>query len=417
MAEDVTEGLTTGATTEEMLEVGDRTGNTSYKPARMIIERGEGVYLYDREGRRYLDFMAGIAVNCLGHCPEKLVDALQRQASRLLQVSNVFYSDVQVRLQEKLSALSFADRMFLCNSGAEANEAAIKLARRYQRVVRGQTQRSQIITFKKSFHGRTLGAISATGQPKYHKGFEPLLPGFEYAEFGDLSSVEALMGDHTVAVMVEPIQGEGGVRPSPEGFLQGLRELCDAHGALLIFDEVQCGVGRTGHLFAYEHYGVTPDIMSLAKGLGGGVPIGAMLATAEVFQGFVRGSHATTYGGNPLMCAAAEVVLDEVSKPSLLSNVREMGALLQEGLKSLDGALSFKDVRGVGLMVGAELGPLAGEVVAAARARGLVINTAGGETLRFVPPLTIEAEHVEEALEILRGALSDVAARRAEGES
>ncbi len=400
-------------TTEALLEVGDRTGNTSYAPARMVIERGEGMYLFDRDGNRYLDFMAGIAVNCLGHCHPRLVEAIESQARRVMQISNVFYSDVQIRLQEQLSALSFADRMFLCSSGAEANEAAMKLARRYQRVIKADEGRTEIITFKKSFHGRTLAAITATGQPKYHKGFEPLVPGFRYATYGDLASVEALIGPQTVAVMVEPIQGEGGVKPSPEGFLQGLRQLCDAHGALLIFDEVQCGVGRTGSLFAYEHFGVVPDIMSLAKGLGGGVPIGAMLSTAEVFQGFVRGSHASTFGGNPVMCAAASVVLEEVSKPELLANVTDVGQYLQDGLRKLgEGSpVAFKEVRGVGLMVGVEVGPeFAGEVVKAARKRGLIINTAGGHTLRFVPPLVVTRQHVDDALEILGAALAEVGA-------
>lgn len=408
MMDEQIEGIGPEATTDELLAVGDRTGNPSYLPARLIIERGEGVYLFDREGKRYLDFMAGIAVCCLGHCHPKVVEAITRQAGRVMQISNVFFSDVQVRLQARLAAASFADRMFLCNSGAEANEAAIKLARRYQRVVRGQEQRTRIITFDHSFHGRTLAAITATGQPKYHKGFEPLVPGFEYATFGDLGSVEALMGSDVVAVMVEPIQGEGGVRPAPAGFLEGLRRLCDQHGALLIFDEVQTGVGRTGHMFAYEHFGVVPDILTLAKGLGGGVPIGATLATAEVFQGFERGSHASTFGGNPVMCAAAEVVLEEVGRPELLAKVQANGQRLIEGLRNLDGAIPFKDVRGVGLMVGAEVGAQAGAVATAARDLGLIINTAGGDTLRFVPPLVVEPEHIDQALEILREAMARV---------
>jgi acetylornithine/N-succinyldiaminopimelate aminotransferase len=394
--------------TTELLAAGDRTGNPSYAPARMVIERADGMYVYDRDGKAYLDFLAGIAVNCLGNCAPAIVEAVQRQAATLLQISNMFYSDVQIRLQESLTGGCFADRVFLCNSGAEANEAAIKLARRYQRVVRGEP-RTEIITFEKSFHGRTLAAITATGQPKYHKGFEPLVPGFRYARFGDIASVEALASADTVAVMVEPIQGEGGVRPAPDGFLSDLRDLCDRTGALLVFDEVQTGVGRSGNLYAYQHFGVTPDIMTLAKGLGGGVPIGATLATAKVFEGFTRGSHASTFGGNPLACAAAEVVLREVAKPEFLEQVRSVGAYLQGALRTLDGAVPIHAVRGVGLMVGAEVGAeKAGAVAAAARDHGLLINTAGGDTLRFVPPLIAGRADVDLAMERLRAAMKQV---------
>lgn len=396
--------------TEEMLKVGDATGHTGYAPARMVVTRGEGVHLYDHEGRQYLDFMAGIAVNCLGHCHPRITAALQAQAGQLLQISNLFYSDVQIRLQKRLIDSCFADRLFLCNSGAEANEAAIKLARRYQRVVKGE-DRTEIITFNKSFHGRTLAAITATGQPKYHKGFEPLVPGFVYADYNDLASVESRIGSQTVAVMVEAIQGEGGVRPATPEFLQGLRALCDKHGALLIIDEVQTGVGRTGYNYAHQMYGVTPDIMSLAKGLGGGVPIGAMVASETVFAGFVRGSHASTFGGNPLMCAAAEVVLEEIDNDEMRNHVREVGAYLKESLENLQGEIKIKEVRGAGLMVGAEVGEIAGEVVLAARKKGLIINTAGGIVLRFVPPLIITREDVDAAMAILKEAMADVASR------
>ncbi len=395
---------------EAQLEVGDRTGNPGYAPARLVMERGQGMYLFDTEGRQYLDFLAGIAVNCLGHCHPKVVEAIQGQAARLMQVSNTFFSDVQIRVQEKLTRVSFGDRVYLCNSGAEANEAAIKLARRRQRVVLGQTGRSTIITFKGSFHGRTLAAITATGQPKYHEGFEPLMPGFVYASFNDLGSVEALIGEDTVAVMVEPIQGEGGMVPAAPGFLEGLRALCDAHGALLIFDEVQTGMGRTGRMFAYEGYGVVPDIMTVAKGLGGGVPIGAMVSTEEVFKGFVRGSHASTFGGNPVMCAAAEVVLDELARPGFLERVVEVGGYLKERLEGLESAIPIKEVRGVGLMVGAEVGGQAGRIVERARELGLILNTAGGEVLRFVPPLIVERGDVDRAMELLVAAMGDVAA-------
>jgi predicted acetylornithine/succinylornithine family transaminase len=397
-------------TTQAMLAMAEKTGSPGYGPAPMVLERGEGMYLFDTEGRRYLDFLAGIAVNCLGQCHPKVVEAVQRQAGRLLQVSNMFWSDAQIRLQGSLLSRCFGERVFLCNSGAEANEAAIKLARRYQRVVKGDKARTEIITFKDSFHGRTLAAVTATGQPKYHEGFEPLPPGFVYAAYNDLASVEALIGPQTVAVMVEPIQGEGGVKPSAPGFLGGLKALCAKHGALLVMDEVQTGVGRTGSLFAYQGYGVEPDIMTLAKGLGGGLPIGAMVAKEEVFRGFVKGSHASTFGGNPVACAAACAVLEEVDQPAFLEQVREVGEFLQASLRALDGAVPIQEVRGVGLMVGAEVGAeVALKVVAAARARGLILNTAGSGTLRFVPPLIATRAHVEEAMGLLRLAMEDVA--------
>lgn len=402
----------TGHSTQEWLEIADKTGHTSYAPARLVLTRGEGMHLYDTEGRAYLDFMAGIAVTCLGHSHPRLVQAVQEQAGRLMQISNVFVSDAQLRLQEALLSACFADRVFLCNSGAEANEAALKLARRYQRVHLGQTGRTETISFKNSFHGRTLATVTATGQPKYHKGFEPLPPGFVYAEYNDLASVEALIGPQTTAVLVEPVQGEGGILPAAPGFLEGLRRLCDEHGALLIFDEVQAGVGRLGTLFAYEHFGVQPDIVTMAKGLGGGVPIGAMVSTEEIFQGFTRGSHATTFGGNPLVCAAAAVVLEEVSQPAFLAQVRRVGAYLQERLRQEDWPLEAGQVRGVGLMVGMELGEKAGAVASAALEEGLILNTAGGTVLRFVPPLVAQEAHVDEAIEKLRAAMAKVACQQ-----
>ncbi len=393
-------------TTQELLEVGERTNSPTYAPAKFILDRGEGVYLYDREGNEYLDFVAGIAVNVLGYKHPRIVEVLKRQAERLHHVSNMFFTAEQISLMEALTERSFADRVFLCNSGAEANEASIKLARRYQRVVAEQEQRHEIITMRKSFHGRTYAALTATGQPKYHKGFEPMIPGFKYAEYNDLDSVAELMGDHTAAVMLEPVQGEGGVRPADPDFLKGLRQLCDDHGVLLLFDEVQAGIGRTGSLFAYQGYGVTPDVIALAKGLGGGVPIGATMATEEVYQGFTRGSHATTFGGNPLVSAVARVVLDTIEEDKLCERAQEMGARLMAGLEELRADFDvITDVRGRGLMIGAEVGEAAGDIVAHARREGLLINSAGGHTLRFVPPLIIEEEHVDSALERLHRAM------------
>jgi predicted acetylornithine/succinylornithine family transaminase len=393
-------------TTEELLEAGDRRNSPSYGPARMILDHGEGVRLFDRDGNEYLDFVAGIAVNCLGYNHPRLTEAIREQAGRLLHVSNMFYTAEQVDLMDALCERSFADRVFFCNSGAEANEAAMKLARRYQKVVAGKPSKSGIVTMKQSFHGRTMGAITATGQPKYHKGFEPMLPGFDYAEFNNLESVAEKVNEGTAAVVVEPVQGEGGIRPSEPGFLEGLREICDEHGALLIFDEVQTGVGRTGSLFAYQGYGVAPDIICLAKALGGGTPIGAMMSTEHVFEGWTKGSHASTFGGNPLVCKAAKTVLEVIEDEELLANATERGDQLQQGLRALAERFDvISDVRGRGLMVGAECGDAASDIYLECRNQGLLINTAGGDTLRFVPPLTVTSEDVDEALSRLERAL------------
>ena len=396
---------------DALIAAGRATMSPSYNPQPLVLDRGEGVRVYDMDGSAYLDFLSGIAVNTLGHSHPALVAALQEQAARLVHVSNAYWTEPQILLQEALTTRSFADRVFFCNSGAEANEAAIKLARRYQRKVLG-TPRFEIITFEKSFHGRTYAAISATAQPKYHDGFEPMVPGFVYAPFGDLEALEARIGAHTAAIMVEPVQGEGGVRPAPEGFLEGVRALCDAHGLVLIFDEVQCGVGRTGHWFGYQDAGVVPDIMSLAKGVGGGVPLGAMVATEEVFQGFVRGSHATTYGGNPFATRAGLVVLETIEREGLLENARARGEQLRAlASEWVDRFAEVEDVRGRGLMNGVALScdaAKAGEVVAAARERGLLLNTAGGTVLRLVPPLVVTESDVAEACEKLGGALASV---------
>jgi predicted acetylornithine/succinylornithine family transaminase len=392
--------------TEELLAIGDRHNSTSYRPAPIVFDHGEGVHLYDRDGEEYLDFVAGIAVNCLGYNHPDLVAALQDQAGRLLHVSNMYYTAEQIELMHRLTSNSFADRIFICNSGAEANEAAMKLARRYQKVVAERPEKTEIVTMKKSFHGRTMGAITATGQPKYHKGFEPMLPGFQYAEFNDLDAARELIGEHTAAVLVEPIQGEGGVRPAEQSFLEGLREACNEAGALLIFDEVQTGIGRTGTLFAYEGYGVQPDIISLAKALGGGTPIGAMMSTDKIFEGWEPGSHATTYGGNPLVCRAAATVLEVIERDGLCENARERGRELRDGLREIadDYPDVVHDVRGRGLMVGMECGEHAGDIRSHCTEQKLLINTAGGHTLRFVPPLVISEDDVQDAIGRVRAA-------------
>lgn len=398
--------------TEELVDVGRQTMSTSYNPQPIVIERGEGVRVVDRNGRSYLDFLAGIAVCGLGHGHPTLMQRLREQLDRgVLHVSNGVFTEPQILLQEKLTQLSFADRVFFSNSGAEANEAAIKLARRYQSEVKGK-DRFEIITFEGSFHGRTYGALSATAQPKYHEGFGPMVPGFRYAKFNDLGSVEALVGPHTAAVMLEFVQGEGGVRAGTKEFIQGVRALCDREGLLLIADEVQTGVGRTGTWFAYEHYGISPDIMSLAKGLGGGVPIGAMLATDEVFGGFERGSHATTFGGNPLASSAGLAVLTIMESEGVLAHAQEMGVYLGVQMQRLaDSIDGIEEVRGKGLLRGFRLNDAklaAADVVARCREKGLLCNVAGGNVLRLVPPLVISNADVDEALAIIAEALREL---------
>lgn len=400
-------------TTEQLVQVGRNTMSTSYDPQPILMERGEGVRVTDRDGRQYLDFLSGIAVCGLGHRHPALVEALTAQIERgLLHVSNGFFTEPQVLLQERLTSISFADRVFFSNSGAEANEAAIKLARRYQRVVKG-SQRFEIITFDGSFHGRTYGALTATAQPKYHAGFEPMVPGFVYAKYNDLGSVEALVGPHTAAIMLELVQGEGGVRPADQAFVTGLRALCDREGIVLIVDEVQTGVARTGKWFAYEHYGITPDIMTLAKGLGGGVPVGAMLATAEVYQGFEKGSHATTFGGNPLVTTAGLAILDTIENENLLERVAKVSDYLTsrlDGLKSVSSAVL--GVRGLGLLLGIALDEKkvsAANVVSACRQRGLLTNIAGNNVLRLVPPFIISESDIDEAVEIVASVLKELA--------
>lgn len=397
------------STTAALVAAGQQTISKNYAPKPVVMARGEGMWVEDVDGNRYLDFLAGIAVDTLGHAHPALVAALQDQVGKLLHVSNAYFTEPQVRLQQHLVDRCFADRVYFCNSGAEANEAAIKLARRYQRVVAG-TPRFEVITFDRSFHGRTYGAISATAQPKYHAGFEPMVPGFVTATYGDLESVRAVMGAHTAAVLIEPVQGEGGIRAAEATFLQALRALCDAEGVLLIFDEVQCGVGRTGDWFGHQFAGVEPDIMALAKGIGGGVPLGAMVSTERVAAGFERGSHATTYGGNPLATRAGVVVFETILADGLLDRVSDVGAYFRAEAQGLAGRFSqVQEVRGRGQMNGVVLdvdAAKAGEVVGAAFERGLLINTAGGNVLRFVPPLICDRGDVDEALSRLEDAMA-----------
>jgi acetylornithine/N-succinyldiaminopimelate aminotransferase len=380
----------------------------NYKPQPVIFVTGEGPFLYDRDQNRYLDFAGGIAVSCLGHNHPVLAQAIAEQAKRVLHVSNLYFNQAQIDLADRLIDRSTADRIFFCNSGAEANEAALKLARRYMRTVRGEN-RWKFVTAKYSFHGRTWAAISATGQPNYHDGFGPLVEGFTYVPFGDLDALEAAIDDETCAVLMEPVQGEGGVLVPPEGYLRGLREVCDRKGVLLMFDEVQTGVGRTGKLWAHEHEAVRPDVFTIAKGLAGGVPIGAMLCTEEVSKGFVPGAHASTFGGNPLACRAALAVLDVVEKEGLIAHVERVGAHLRSEVDALSARVpGLTGARGRGLLAGVGVDPSVidrAAIIDRCRKLGLLITQAGPDALRFTPPYIVSRSHVDDAVATLERAL------------
>ena len=367
--------------------------------------RGEGVYLIGERGERYLDFASGIAVNALGHGHPKLVQAIAEQAATLMHVSNLYGSPQGERFAQRLVDASFADTVFFTNSGAEAVECAIKTARRYH-FANGQPERNTLITFNNAFHGRTMGAISATNQPKMRDGFEPLLPGFRYAPFNDLDAALALVDDSTAGFLVETIQGEGGVSAGSPEFITGLRRAADERGLLLVLDEVQCGYGRTGKMWAYEHHGITPDIMAVAKGIGGGFPLGACLATAEAAKGMVFGTHGSTYGGNPLAMAAGEAVLDVMQEPGFLENVAAMGERLRAALEQMipNHDHLFDSVRGTGLMLGVKLKAPADARAFVAHLRdnhGLLTVSAGENVVRVLPPLVIEQRHVDEFVQKL----------------
>ncbi|GGO93472.1 aspartate aminotransferase family protein [Stakelama pacifica] len=365
--------------------------------------RGEGCYLIGERGERYLDFAAGIAVNCLGHGHPHLTKKIQEQTATLMHVSNMYGSPQGEHLAQRLVDNTFADTVFFTNSGAEAVECAIKTARRYH-FANGNAQRHTLITFGSAFHGRTIGAISATNQPKMREGFEPLAPGFKYADFNDLEGALALIDDNTAGFLVEPIQGEGGIRPADEAFLKGLRKACDEHGLLLVLDEVQAGYGRTGKFFAHELYGITPDIMAAAKGIGGGFPLGACLATEEAAKGMVFGTHGSTYGGNPLAMAAGEAVLDVMLEDGFFEHVETMGNRLRSALEQMipNHDDLFELVRGHGLMLGIKMKHPSRDFVAHLRDNhGLLTVAAGDNTVRLLPPLIIEQSHIDEAVEKL----------------
>ncbi|PWV61044.1 aspartate aminotransferase family protein [Plasticicumulans acidivorans] len=394
------------AASAALIEAGRRYYVPNYAQREMILDHGEGSRLWDIDGNEYIDLGAGIAVSCLGHQDPELVAALNAQAHKLWHTSNVYFTEPAIRLAEELvNASGFAARAFFCNSGAEANEAMIKLARRYATQHLAPEQR-EILTFQGSFHGRTLATVTATAQPKYQEGFEPLPGGFKYGPFNDVAGACAMIDERTCAVLVEPVQGEGGIMPADPGFLAALREACDRVGALLLFDEVQTGVGRTGRLFAHQWDGVLPDAMSMAKALGGGMPIGAMLCAPKTAGVLTVGSHGSTYGGNPLACAVARVILRRINRPQMLEAIERQGARLRAGLEALNARHGvFAEVRGRGLMIGAELcgawAGRAGELTEQARLDGLLVLQAGPNVLRFVPPLNISDAELDEGLKRL----------------
>ena len=395
--------------TAALLDLGHRYYLPVYRPRELVLERGQGARLWDSEGREYVDLAAGIAVCGLGHNDPDLHAALVEQAGKLWHTSNVFFSEPPLRLAEELvQASRFAERVFLCNSGAEANEAAIKLVRKWAASQGRPPQQRVIVTFRGSFHGRTLAAVTATAQPKYQEGYEPLPGGFRYVDFNDITQLEtATAAGDVAAVMLEPVQGEGGVMPAASGFLRQVRELCDHHGALLVLDEIQAGMGRTGTLFAHWQDEVVPDIVTLAKALGGGFPIGAMLAGPRVAQAMQFGAHGTTFGGNPLAAAVARVALRKIASPQVSANVSRQSHALREGLLAIGAEFDlFAEVRGRGLMLGAVLKPAhagrAGEILDHAAAHGLLLLQAGPDVLRLVPALNLTDADVAEGLKRLR---------------
>ncbi|MSN26607.1 MAG: acetylornithine transaminase [Geobacter sp.] len=393
---------------EQWIEKSDKYIMKTYGRYPIVPVRGEGCRLWDADGKEYLDFLGGVAVNNLGHCHPKVVKALQDQAAQLIHCSNYYQIPQQIELAELLCSHSFADKAFFCNSGAEANEAAIKLARKYSRDTSGP-ERYEIITAAESFHGRTMATVSATGQEKVQRFFDPLLHGFTHVPFNDAAALEAAVTPNTCAVMLEPIQGEGGVNiPSP-GYFQEVRRICDQHGLLLIFDEVQVGMGRTGKLFAYEHFDVIPDVMTLAKALAGGAPIGTMLAKDKFATAFVPGTHGSTFGGNPLVCAAAIATIRTIQEEGLLNRTEEIGEYLVGELEKLGEKYSFvKEVRGIGLMIGMGLSIPGAEIVTKGHARGVLLNVTHDTVLRFVPPLIVTKQEINKMIEILDGIFAEV---------
>jgi acetylornithine/N-succinyldiaminopimelate aminotransferase len=378
----------------------------TYARPPFVLTRGEGVYVFDANGNRYLDCAAGIAVNALGYNDAGLIAAIQQAAQGLLHTSNLFYTEPQIVLAQALVEKSFADRVFFANTGTEAIEGALKFARKYH-VERGETQRKNFVAFRGSFHGRTMGALALTDSEKYQAPFRPLMPGVTFAEFNNLDSARAAMNDETAAVIIEPVQGEGGIYPARDDFLRGLRALCDERGALLIFDEIQCGLGRTGKLWAYEWSGVTPDIMALAKPLAGGLPIGAILMTERVASAMHVGEHGTTFGGGPFITSVARYVFNRISDPQFLAHVNAVGSYLLERLSEINSP-HIKEVRGRGLMVGVEMDVDAVKIRERGYAHGLLLIQARDRVVRFVPPLIFQTAHVDELVTKFTQILAEV---------
>ncbi|MBI5407543.1 MAG: aspartate aminotransferase family protein [Nitrospirae bacterium] len=397
-------------TVNDILEESKKYIMNTYKRLPLLIVKGRGNRIYDRDGREYMDFVSGLAVNNLGHCNPRVTVAFQKQVQRLVHTSNLFYTEPQIHLARLLVENSFADKVFFCNSGAEANEAAIKLVRKYSKD--NGNGRYEIITTYNSFHGRTLATITATGQERFHKGFEPLVPGFSYVPYNDADAVEKAITDKTAAVLVEPLQGEGGVNVPDEDYLKRLRKICHTNGILLVLDEVQTGIGRTGRLFAYQHAGIEPDIMTLAKALGNGLPIGTMLARDHVAQAFTPGTHASTFGGTPAVCSAAiEVIKTLTEDDMLLDNCRRMGKYFTEELNSLKEKHPqiIRNVRGKGLLIGMELNIKGDDIVQECIKKGVVINCTMERVLRFLPPLDINPVDIDALIDILSEVFSSIA--------
>jgi acetylornithine/N-succinyldiaminopimelate aminotransferase len=380
----------------------------TYKRMNITPTKGKGSWLFDENGYRYLDFIAGIATNSLGHAHPALVKAIQEQAAELIHCSNLYEIPLQAKVAEMLTASTDFDKVFFCNSGTEAVETAIKLARKHAYNEYGP-EKSEVLAFTNSFHGRTYGGLTATAQTSYHEGFGPMLPGFAYAPFGDLQAAREMIGSQTAAVLVEPIQGEGGINAAPEGFLQGLRDLCNEYGAVLVFDEVQTGVGRTGHLYAYQGIGVVPDVLTSAKGLGGGMPVGAVMAKEE-YASLTPGNHGSTFGGNPLAMAAVKAVLGVVDDPAFLEEVRFKGRILKNALAMIADRVPGAEVRGEGLLLGLDLkdSELARQVFEHCLEEGVLVNLVAGTTVRLAPPLTVTRAEIRYALDTIRAAIDDL---------
>lgn len=377
----------------------------TYIHTDVVFVKGSGVKIWDAEGEEYLDFFPGWAVSGLGHCHKRVISAIRKQAGKIIHVSNNYYNELQAELAERIVSHSFEGKLFFANSGAEANECAIKLARKYG----SKTKRYEIITMEKSFHGRTIATITATGQDKVKHGFEPLLEGFKIVPFNDIDAVKSAVTDKTVAVMVEPIQGEGGINVADKSYLEELRKLCDEKDLLLIFDEIQTGMGRTGEMFCYKNYNVQPDIMTLAKSLGGGVPIGAAIAAQRVADTLTPSSHASTFGGSPIVCAAAIATFEAIEKEELLDNAKKMGKCLKEKLEALKRVFSFiTRIKGIGLMIGVELSIDGVKIFEECFKRKLLINCTQGNILRIMPPLVVKKSDVDKAVGILKEAMKAI---------